>query len=101
MKLIGVAFIALAIYLFIQSVVALVSGHHASPSVGMPMPYETRANTETTCLILSRSHFEELLATHPQVSRRWLTSSGGLHGPGLPFTSTGWRYHARRLLHRP
>ena len=38
------------------------------------MPYETRANTETTCLILSRGHFEELLATHPQVSRRWLTS---------------------------
>lgn len=34
MKLIGVAFIALAIYLFIQSVVALVSAHHASPSVG-------------------------------------------------------------------
>lgn len=42
--------------------------------LGMPMPYETRANTETSCLMLSRSHFEELLATHPQVSRRWLTS---------------------------
>lgn len=34
--------------------------------LGIPMPYETRADTETTCLILSR--------THPQVSRRWLTS---------------------------
>ncbi len=42
--------------------------------LGTPMPYETRANTETTCLMVSRSHFEELLATHPQVSRRWLTS---------------------------
>ncbi len=42
--------------------------------LGMAMPYETRANTATTCLMLSRSHFEELLATHPQVSRRWLTS---------------------------
>ena len=38
------------------------------------MPYETRANVETTCLILDRSAFEELLATHPHVSRRWLTS---------------------------
>ena len=42
--------------------------------LGMRMPYETRANTETTCLLLDRGHFEELLATHPQVSRRWLTS---------------------------
>ncbi len=42
--------------------------------LGIPMPYETRANIETTCLMLTCSHFEELLATHPQVSRRWLTS---------------------------
>lgn len=42
--------------------------------LGMRMPYETRANTETTCLLLDRGDFEELLATHPQVSRRWLTS---------------------------
>lgn len=42
--------------------------------LGMPMPYETRANTETTCLMVGRSQFEELLATHPRVSRRWLTS---------------------------
>ncbi|GAB3669480.1 HTH-type transcriptional regulator Cmr [Nocardioides korecus] len=42
--------------------------------LGLPMPYETRANTETICLMVSRSHFEELLASHPQVSRRWLTS---------------------------
>lgn len=42
--------------------------------LGIPMPYETRANTETTCLMLGRSQFDELLATHPQVSRRWLTS---------------------------
>lgn len=40
----------------------------------MRMPYETRANVETTCLMLDRGAFEELLATHPQVSRRWLTS---------------------------
>ena len=38
------------------------------------MPYETRANTSTTCLILDRAAFEKLLATHPQLSRRWLTS---------------------------
>lgn len=42
--------------------------------LGMPMPYETRANTETTCLLLESGDFEELLATHPTVSRRWLTS---------------------------
>jgi len=42
--------------------------------LGMPMPYETRAMTKTTCLMISRSHFEELLGAHPQVSRRWLTS---------------------------
>lgn len=42
--------------------------------LGMPMPYETRANTATTCLLLRREDFEELLATHPQLARRWLTS---------------------------
>lgn len=34
LRLIGGAFVALAVYLLIQSTVALVSGHHASPSVG-------------------------------------------------------------------
>lgn len=42
--------------------------------LGMRMPYETRAATDVTCLLLDRAAFEELLATHPQVSRRWLTS---------------------------
>jgi len=42
--------------------------------LGKPMPYETRANTDTTCLMLDRAAFEQLLATHPQLSRRWLTS---------------------------
>lgn len=42
--------------------------------LGIPMPYETRANTATTCLLLQRADFEGLLATHPQLSRRWLTS---------------------------
>jgi CRP-like cAMP-binding protein len=42
--------------------------------LGKPMPYETRANTDTTCLMLERAAFERLLATHPQLSRRWLTS---------------------------
>ena len=41
--------------------------------LGKPMPYETRADTETASLMLSRRHFEALLATHPQLSRRWLT----------------------------
>jgi divalent metal cation (Fe/Co/Zn/Cd) transporter len=34
LKLIGIAFIALAVYLATQSAVALASAHHASPSVG-------------------------------------------------------------------
>lgn len=42
--------------------------------LGKAMPYETRANTGTTCLVLERGAFERLLATHPQLSRRWLTS---------------------------
>lgn len=42
--------------------------------LGITMPYETRANTATTCLLLGREDFEELLATHPQLARRWLTS---------------------------
>lgn len=42
--------------------------------LGMSMPYETRANTPTTCLLLSREDFDALLATHPQLSKRWLTS---------------------------
>lgn len=42
--------------------------------LGKPMPYETRANTDTTCLLIDRAAFEQLLATHPRLSRRWLTS---------------------------
>ncbi|MBU4465865.1 MAG: cation transporter [Actinobacteria bacterium] len=34
LRLIGGAFVALAVYLLIQSTVALIAGHHASPSVG-------------------------------------------------------------------
>lgn len=34
LRLIGGAFVALAVYLIIQSTVALIAGHHASPSVG-------------------------------------------------------------------
>lgn len=42
--------------------------------LGIDMPYETRANTPTTCLLLPRAEFDDLLAHHPQLSRRWLTS---------------------------
>jgi CRP-like cAMP-binding protein len=40
----------------------------------IPMPYETRANTATTCLLLHRADFDALLQGHPQLSKRWLTS---------------------------
>lgn len=42
--------------------------------LGMPMPYDTRASIASTCLLLRCSDFEHLLARHPQLSRRWLTS---------------------------
>jgi divalent metal cation (Fe/Co/Zn/Cd) transporter len=34
LRLIGAAFVALALYLLVQSTVALISGHHSTPSVG-------------------------------------------------------------------
>jgi divalent metal cation (Fe/Co/Zn/Cd) transporter len=34
LRLIGAAFVALALYLLVQSTVALIAGHHASPSIG-------------------------------------------------------------------
>ena len=34
LRLIGVAFIALAVYLLVQSSIALLAGHHAAPSIG-------------------------------------------------------------------
>ncbi len=42
--------------------------------LGIPMPYETRANSPTTCLLLHRDDFGTLLASHPKLSMRWLTS---------------------------
>jgi CRP-like cAMP-binding protein len=42
--------------------------------LGITMPYETRANTASTCLLLEAADFEALLATHAHLSRRWLTS---------------------------
>lgn len=42
--------------------------------LGLAMPYEARANTTTTVLVIRRGDFERLLATHPAVSQRWLTS---------------------------
>ncbi|WP_204080210.1 Crp/Fnr family transcriptional regulator [Mycobacterium riyadhense] len=40
----------------------------------MPMAYTARALTHATCLFLDRQAFERLLATHPAISRRWLSS---------------------------
>jgi CRP-like cAMP-binding protein len=42
--------------------------------LGIPMPYETRAASPSTCLLLEGRDFEALLAEHPHLSRRWLTS---------------------------
>lgn len=40
----------------------------------MAMPYEARANTPTTVLVIRRGDFERLLSSHPALSKRWLTS---------------------------
>jgi CRP-like cAMP-binding protein len=40
----------------------------------MPMAYTARALDDSTCLFLDRAKFENLLATHPNNARRWLSS---------------------------
>lgn len=40
----------------------------------MPMPYGARTVEPTQCLFLARTAFEKLLAEHPAVARRWLSS---------------------------
>jgi CRP-like cAMP-binding protein len=40
----------------------------------MPMAYTARALTQATCLFLDRLAFERLVATHPAIARRWLSS---------------------------
>jgi CRP-like cAMP-binding protein len=40
----------------------------------MSLPYTGRALSEVTCLFLAREGFEQLLATHPAIARRWLSS---------------------------
>ncbi|KZM74669.1 Crp/Fnr family transcriptional regulator [Nocardia terpenica] len=40
----------------------------------MPLMYTARALTGATCLYLSHTAFEKLLAGHPAIARRWLSS---------------------------
>lgn len=40
----------------------------------MPLPYTGRAVSGATCLFLAREGFEQLLAGHPAIARRWLSS---------------------------
>ncbi|MBS4728654.1 Crp/Fnr family transcriptional regulator [Mycobacterium sp. SM1] len=40
----------------------------------LPVPYTARALSDTLCLFLDRNAFERLLAAHPAISRRWLSS---------------------------
>jgi CRP-like cAMP-binding protein len=40
----------------------------------MPLAYTARALSDSTCLFLDRGAFERLIATHPAISRRWLSS---------------------------
>ncbi|MFC4377344.1 Crp/Fnr family transcriptional regulator [Nocardia halotolerans] len=40
----------------------------------MPLAYTARTLTESSCLFLSNSAFEALLASHPAIARRWLSS---------------------------
>jgi CRP/FNR family transcriptional regulator, cAMP and macrophage regulator len=38
------------------------------------IPLRTNGPAEVTCLFLDRQDFEKLLATHPGIARRWLSS---------------------------
>ena len=40
----------------------------------MPLPYTGRALSQVTCLFLAPQGFEDLLATHHAIARRWLSS---------------------------
>ncbi|RVW06386.1 Crp/Fnr family transcriptional regulator [Rhodococcus spongiicola] len=40
----------------------------------MPLTYTARALTDSTCLFLSQVAFEKLMAGHPAIARRWLSS---------------------------
>jgi len=40
----------------------------------MPLAYTARALDDSTCLCLDRNAFEALLAAHPNIARRWLSS---------------------------
>ena len=40
----------------------------------MPLAYDARALHDCTALFLDRSAFEALVATHPAIARRWLSS---------------------------
>ncbi|MDZ7885449.1 MAG: Crp/Fnr family transcriptional regulator [Mycobacterium sp.] len=40
----------------------------------MPLAYTARALDDSTCLCLDRNAFEALLASHPNIARRWLSS---------------------------
>lgn len=40
----------------------------------MPLMYTARTLTDSACLYLSRPAFEKLLAGHPSIARRWLSS---------------------------
>ena len=42
--------------------------------LGLPLPYAARAVDDVTCLRLASSDFEGLLARHPAIARRWLSS---------------------------
>lgn len=42
--------------------------------LAMPVPYTARAVDDTTCLALGGADFERILASHPKIARRWLSS---------------------------
>jgi CRP-like cAMP-binding protein len=42
--------------------------------LGIDMPYSARALEETACLFLPQGDFERMLAAHPGIARRWLSS---------------------------
>jgi divalent metal cation (Fe/Co/Zn/Cd) transporter len=70
LKLIGAAFIALAVYLLVQSVVALLSGHRADPSVG------GIAWTGVTAVVMFSLAAAKRATGPPSATRSWRPKGG-------------------------
>ena len=57
--------------------------------LGLPLPYTARAVDVVTCLHLTPPDFEALIARHPAIARRWLSSVAQRSRPATSGSSLG------------